>query len=106
MNVKPGDRAWITRSKVCSNIGKLVLVGEYVPPGTLMEIDGVAFQGRAPAFVVESLMGPLVTSPAKKVVLRKVHTAAWLKPQRDPGDDAKDETLEWLPVPLKHKEPA
>lgn len=23
----------------------------------------------------------------------------WLKPIRDPGDDARDETLDWLPVP-------
>lgn len=23
----------------------------------------------------------------------------WLRPIRDPGDDAQDETLQWLPVP-------
>lgn len=31
---------------------------------------------------------------------------AWLKPIRDPGDDAKDETLSWLPVPSTEKEAA
>lgn len=25
----------------------------------------------------------------------------YLRPIRDPGDDARDETLEWLPVPTK-----
>jgi hypothetical protein len=27
-----------------------------------------------------------------------------LRPIRDPGDDARDETLEWLPVPTKNTE--
>lgn len=25
----------------------------------------------------------------------------WLRPIRDPGDDARDETLNWLPVPTQ-----
>lgn len=29
-----------------------------------------------------------------------------LRPIRDPGDDAQDETLEWLPVPSKEGVPA
>lgn len=29
-----------------------------------------------------------------------------LRPIRDPGDDAKDETLQWLPVPSTQKEGA
>jgi hypothetical protein len=29
-----------------------------------------------------------------------------LRPIRDPGEDARDETLDWLPVPTQHKEPA
>lgn len=29
---------------------------------------------------------------------------ASLRPIRDPGDDAQDETLQWLPVPSQHKE--
>lgn len=101
MKVKTGDRAWITNSVARSNIGKLVLVGEYVPPGSLIEVDGELYWTDDPAFIVESLMGPLVTNPYRKLVLRKPHTAAWLKPQRDPGDDATDETLLWLPSPAK-----
>jgi hypothetical protein len=27
----------------------------------------------------------------------------WLKPIRDPGEDARDETLEWLPVPSREE---
>lgn len=34
------------------------------------------------------------------------HPDSWLRPIRDPGDDARDETLEWLPVPSREKEPA
>lgn len=30
----------------------------------------------------------------------------FLRPIRDPGEDAKDETLQWLPVPSQHKEAA
>jgi hypothetical protein len=26
---------------------------------------------------------------------------AWMRPLRDPGDDARDETLEWLPSPAQ-----
>ena len=38
-------------------------------------------------------------------------TVAWeldtnLRPIRDPGDDARDETLEWLPVPSREGQPA
>jgi hypothetical protein len=31
---------------------------------------------------------------------------ACLRPIRDPGEDAKDETLQWKEVPTKQKEPA
>lgn len=31
---------------------------------------------------------------------------AWLRPIRDPGDDAQDETLQWLQVSSQHKEVA
>jgi hypothetical protein len=31
---------------------------------------------------------------------------AWLRPIRDPGDDATDETLLWLPSPTGEKESA
>jgi hypothetical protein len=30
----------------------------------------------------------------------------YLRPLRDPGDDAQDETLQWLPVPSKEGAPA
>jgi hypothetical protein len=30
----------------------------------------------------------------------------FLRPIRDPGDDAQDETLDWLPSPTKQGEPA
>jgi hypothetical protein len=30
----------------------------------------------------------------------------WLRPIRDPGDDARDETLTWLPVPTRESTPA
>ena len=30
----------------------------------------------------------------------------WLRPIRDPGEDARDETLDWLPLPVTTKDAA
>ena len=99
--VKPGDKAWITRSVASSNIGKLVVVHEFVPAGTLVVIDGISSKSSEDGFVVESLSGLLVSSPSKRRAQRKAHYAAWLKPQRDQPDDAVDQSAAWLPpVPL------
>lgn len=83
---KPGDLAVImyTTLEKAHNLGKLVMVvkalGEETPKWGLH-------------WVVE---------PQSSDVPPAAYYTAWdasLKPLRDPGDDARDETLDWLPVP-------
>lgn len=93
MNCKPGDLAVIVRSKIASNIGHFVVVLD----------DRNCDEGEwrcssASPLVGEDLIdgGFRATRPGESV---------WgmdsdLRPIRDPGDDARDETLAWKPVPL------
>lgn len=96
MNCKPGELAVIVKSWA-GNEGKIVRclrinewrsrqpsrlsTGEIFPPEPTWDIDRVitAQDGSAVAYADDSQLRPL----------------------RDPGDDATDETLEWLPVPGK-----
>ena len=88
-NCKPGDLAVVVKAKHSRHIGSLVRVigkSEFPHSSGLFswlavgKIDGVEKAGAAPD--------------------------AWLRPIRDPGDDAKDETLNWLPVPMRDEVPA
>ena len=88
MNCKPGDLAVIVRSGQLSNIGKLVKV-----------LRG--YEGRPNSWWVccdSELQGFYSAWPAGAEVGQYDHH---LRPIRDPGDDARDETLEWLPVPSR-----
>lgn len=86
MNCKPGDLAVIVRSGQQMNIGRFVRV---LRP----------FAGRPESWWVTSdseLHGAYSSwPPGAEVGQYDSH----LRPIRDPGDDAKDETLSWLPVP-------
>jgi hypothetical protein len=87
MNCKPGDLAVIVRGRniALPCLGRIVRVLSTVP-------------------------SPYCGSPAWKLETPLQHpvegTMAYildecLRPIRDPGDDARDETLDWLPVPTK-----
>lgn len=99
MNCKPGDLAVIVRAELPENIGLLVHVqnagteGEFgwewliysdKPTRSVWISTGMEAYPSCDAFMPD----------------------AWLRPIRDPGDDAKDETLDWLPVPKHEKETA
>jgi hypothetical protein len=101
MNCKPGDLAIIVDSDA-GNEGLIVRViqldyhssslptvdrkGKRIPPTPYWEIDRY----------IQDFEGGL----------HKTIADFQLRPIRDPGEDAKDQTLEWLPVPSKEKETA
>lgn len=108
MNCKPGDLAVIV-GKHALNVNRLVNVlrtykGEliegieyYVEPGIHYWV--IESAGASP-LMSRMEFGPPI--PCKLHVARD----ASLRPIRDPGDDATDQTLEWLPVPSRETEVA
>jgi hypothetical protein len=91
MNCKPGDMAVYVRSDSC-NLGKIVRVLRFVG-----KVDGWTGDDR---WLTDSLQVGAYGG--------RTNTArdSNLRPIRDPGDDATDETLLWLPSPSRTKEEA
>ena len=95
MNCKPGDLAVFVRSQR-RNHGVVVRVLRLLSRRE-REIAGLGHFD----FVwetdkeVDTLRGPMRVAPD-----------SYVRPLRDPGDDAQDETLSWLPVPSTEKEAA
>lgn len=92
MNCKPGDLAYIYRVTDKANTWMLGQVVRCVR----MEV----MKGRAGWHLEQG-------------VTHELTVFAWmwvaddcLRPIRDPGDDAQDESLQWLPVPSTEKEAA
>lgn len=84
MRCRVGDVAVIIKAANSVNIGRLVTVVEpYKAP-----------RSPKPAWIVDGV-GPGTWSFDEN-----------LRPIRNSGEDARDETLEWLPVPSKEKETA
>lgn len=85
MNCKPGDLAIVCRITEPKNKWMLGQVVQCVR----LEI----LNGRAGWHLAEP-----ISSPASLYEWRWVADDC-LRPLRDPGEDAQDETLQWLPVP-------
>lgn len=92
MNCKQGDLAVFVRSEA-GNEGKIVrcvrlngLVPYWAPNGGVVD----RWQWETDTYVVNAF-GQMVN----------VANDDYLRPIRDPGDDAQDETLQWLDVPSK-----
>lgn len=86
MNCKPGDLAVIVRSHDRRNVGKLVRVLRTYPRAEAswwISSDSV-LHGIYSDWPVGAEVGMFDSH---------------LRPIRDPGADAQDETLQWLPVP-------
>lgn len=96
MNCKPGDLAVIVGSLPAGRflIGRFVEVIERAPDTQ-----------QGPAWLVR-LQNEIVNPLTNERGIEGVAADCWLRPIRDPGDDAQDETLQWLPVPGKERETA
>lgn len=110
MNCKPGDLAVIVRSFDPNAVGQLVTVLERAPEHDFWLPSGM-LTGSGPDAWVVSFAAAFRTSSKFGGRLLVTHGAcrdAHLRPIRDPGEDARDETLAWLPVPSveRAKEPA
>ena len=102
MNCKPGDLAVMISGRNC---GTLVQVGEAfvtADSGRTM-FAGFPFIGHGPAWVCRTVGRPMLAEYVGKEVqfYERPIADASLRPIRDPGDDAKDETLAWLTVPSR-----
>lgn len=111
MNCKPGDLAYIARaSQAPLLLGRVVTVLMAAPVGQAFNLpDGwphLASQKHgywvcefaAPISAPTSFGGPRLTQ------FGCIHDTC-LRPIRDPGDDAQDETLAWKQVPLPTIQP-
>jgi hypothetical protein len=97
MNCKPGDLAVFVRSDA-GNEGRII---ECVRLATRTELIRGGFITRfGPVWVTRE---PLIATSG---IYLPFAIDAYLRPIRDPGDDAQDETLQWLPVPSKEGTPA
>lgn len=108
MNCKPGDLAVVVRARFTpAMLGHYVVVvraayeyefvGEGIGPADIVWIIKSASDGKLPTTYLDGSQGEVVERPFLDAALR---------PIRDPGEDAQDETLQWLPVPSQHKEVA
>ena len=99
MNCKPGDLAVIVRStghgfarKVADAcIGHYVVVEYLRPPAGDGKCFGLVWKIAKPFAV-------FVDGNSFEIIGVEDEC---LRPIRDPGDDAQDETLSWLPVPIR-----
>lgn len=112
MNCKPGDLAYVRGCISEPEInGRVVEVLHAAPPHDYLLPDGtlsIRPKNPRPAWAVK------FSSPkAMKWSDGKVRNSLYatcvdtiLLPIRDPGEDARDQTLDWLPVPSKEGETA
>ncbi|KAF1003323.1 MAG: hypothetical protein GAK28_04762 [Luteibacter sp.] len=103
MNCKPGDLARIIGPSTSPNRDRIVRCIRLLARGEEMVLDGISFlaashgefwavEGR---LVGENPMGRMVIVNGGPI------GDQWLRPIRDPGDDAVDETLQRLPAPSR-----
>jgi hypothetical protein len=106
LNCRPGDLAVVVRTHTPQNLGRVVSVVSTLgwkaagtsfigPDGDLKVTDRAGFY-----WWVE---GRVIGRKGEVTFEDNAGHAAdeQLKPLRDPGDDATDETLEWIPVPTR-----
>jgi hypothetical protein len=102
MNCKPGDLAVVLfASKSPKMIGRIVECVRLVSPGE--NISGLAWSNDigGPAWLVRTTGSPLQW--VRHTVDERAIADCCLRPIRDPGDDARDESLSWLPVPSREE---
>jgi hypothetical protein len=96
LNCKVGDLAWVVRS-VCGNEGKIVRCLRFLPAHRWERVDGSIRVGNG--WETDPV---LFGWDGRETVAND----AALRPIRDPGDDARDESWAYLPpVPTTTKKP-
>ena len=100
MNCKPGDLAWIVAPFEAAGRGLVVTVVEAAAAG----LTCVAKNGGISSW--PSAGGHAWICDSHDARFPCVIADEALRPIRDPGDDARDETLEWKQVPSREGQPA
>lgn len=88
LNCKPGDLAVMVKSNA-GNEGRVVRC--------------IQFVGKVPGWVGDERWEIDQVLPGFRGGKTNTAQDSMLFPLRDPGDDARDETLEWLPVPSREE---
>jgi hypothetical protein len=109
LNCKPGDLAYVRCLGEKSDNGKIVVVVRPARVGDICEDGTPIFRAATAGWFVRGTdlhllrLNGSVTGGFSEVPIAD----ASLRPIRDPGDDAQDESKAWLPpVPTQHKESA
>lgn len=95
MNCKQGDLAVVIKSE-SGNEGRIVRLVR-LHSSTTHDLDGIPVlsKNKGPRWVLDV---PLTTMmPSGRIVPLYTFPDASLRPIRDPGDDAQDESKAWLP---------
>jgi len=92
LNCKPDDLAVIVNAFIPENIGRLVKV--------LYAVDE-DFLGLGVIWLIENVGAPSPSIGFDTPQKQGTSPDAWLRPIRDPGDDAVDETL--INNPVRHE---
>lgn len=106
MNCKPGDLAVIVGVGSSKSLGRFV---EVVSLWTGGQHGGLFYASNEPAWICKAVGSPLVFNApwGEEIAVDSRPIAdSCLRPIRDPGEDATDETLTWLPVPSRERETA
>lgn len=106
LNCKPGDLAVVVRAAMTPEmLGRFVSVVRRADPSEYDNSNETRF-----VWMVRSAVSgeKLPTTYGSNIRFddERPFVDQWLKPIRDPGQDAQDETLTWLPVPSTTKEVA
>lgn len=102
MRCKAGDLAVVVEGQLSAGrvvrCLRLIRPGEVHPSrnGRMMQVPGVL---NGPAWLIEGWV--FLEGIDGKNYECCIAPDRALRPIRDPGDDARDETLDWLPVPAK-----
>ncbi len=100
MNCKPGDLAIAIRGDMSAGrvvrCLRLMKKGDFVPTKCGRRIG---LSEDADVWAVEGFI--FFTATNGELVEAAMAQDAQLRPIRDPGEDAQDETLSWLPVPSR-----
>ena len=103
MNCKAGDLARIWTPYESPNRDRIVRCIRLLAPGEEMVLGGYEFLA-ASALATWAVEGPIVVEGLDgkdQICPGGPIPDKYLRPIRDPGEDAQDETLSWLPVPSR-----